>query len=47
MSKKVNITNSWYIIALKIMAGQWSLTVVKAFVTTENPCQTVTMTTTA
>ena len=30
--------------AIKIMASQWSLATVKAFVTTEKPCQTVTMT---
>ena len=31
--------------ALKITAGQWSLTVAAVFVTTRNLCQTVTMTT--
>ena len=29
---------------LKIMVGQWSLTVERASVTAEKPCQTVTMT---
>ena len=32
--------------ALKIMTSQWSLTIVKAFVTAKKPCQTVTMNTT-
>ena len=32
--------------ALKIMAGHWSLTVIKAFLTAEKSCQMVTMTTT-
>ena len=32
--------------ALKITASQWSLTIIKTFVTTKKPRQTVTMTTT-
>ena len=31
---------------LKIMAGQWLLSVLKAFVTSEKPCLTLTMTAT-
>ena len=31
---------------LKIMAGQWLLSVLKAFVTAEKPCLTLTMTAT-
>ena len=33
--------------ALKITASQWSLTIIKTFVTTKKPRQMVTMTTTA
>ena len=32
--------------ALKITAGQWSLIIVKAFVTAEKPCRTFIITTT-
>ena len=34
------------ILVLKIMTGQRSLTIVKASVTTEKPCRTITMTAT-